>query len=562
MWICAAGDEIHHPMSVAGMKKVKHLRLKSCLKQSADIDKISGNDTTSTQPDSVDRRYASTESTTTASSDRRGIRFHQIHIREYERIVGDNPSCSSGAPIGIGWAHGATRTMSLDYYESRKVIRRNQMQLVLSRTERQRLLLNWGASGPEVVDSIRANIRVKNQRRRTVNNLGTYDKLEETLENVSRKLKYVLLLQTPTSQVVKRLQSEHEKVARENEKAIGNSRHSTVSTISDKHTGASGSGNGSVVPTRSRNASQSGHSHEESLPSEVAIDKNQIVEDQQKGVAVMRDLSSSSGFESDSYRNGTGSRRQRKEGSSNGMNNDPYYRQNYSGDKNFDPKAQGETIPKSYSYSNSHQHERMQSMKGRGYSGSPPGGNAPRNVKRGPTSPQHMMPHVTAAPVQEYYYANGSRMPQGYQGQIIVDGYQQDPIYEQTSRGEVYQRQAPVGNSSMRRDDAGAHSHNSQTKIIVEGFQRLPQDAISRKEAAARSNRNNISHYDYNEYNDRLDSSVHSRTSQKSHNSQKSSGSVVITEDDCVAFGKDYKIQNSAFPFHAPRSETIIKNWD
>jgi hypothetical protein len=29
----------------------------------------------------------------------RGIRFHQIVIREYARTVGDNPSCSSGPPV-------------------------------------------------------------------------------------------------------------------------------------------------------------------------------------------------------------------------------------------------------------------------------------------------------------------------------------------------------------------------------------------------------------------------------------------------------------------------------
>lgn len=38
-----------------------------------------------------------------ASSDsengKSGIKFHIIEIREYERTVGDNPSCSSGPPI-------------------------------------------------------------------------------------------------------------------------------------------------------------------------------------------------------------------------------------------------------------------------------------------------------------------------------------------------------------------------------------------------------------------------------------------------------------------------------
>lgn len=31
---------------------------------------------------------------------RKSVRFNDIQIRYYERTVGDNPSCSSGPPIG------------------------------------------------------------------------------------------------------------------------------------------------------------------------------------------------------------------------------------------------------------------------------------------------------------------------------------------------------------------------------------------------------------------------------------------------------------------------------
>jgi hypothetical protein len=41
------------------------------------------------------------EAARTAKAQRRlRVRFQVVHIREYERIIGDNPSCSSGAPIG------------------------------------------------------------------------------------------------------------------------------------------------------------------------------------------------------------------------------------------------------------------------------------------------------------------------------------------------------------------------------------------------------------------------------------------------------------------------------
>lgn len=40
------------------------------------------------------------------SSSPRMLRFQYVHVREFERIVGDNPSCSCGAPIGcvLFWA--------------------------------------------------------------------------------------------------------------------------------------------------------------------------------------------------------------------------------------------------------------------------------------------------------------------------------------------------------------------------------------------------------------------------------------------------------------------------
>jgi hypothetical protein len=31
---------------------------------------------------------------------KKSVRFENVNIREYSRIIGDNPSCSSGAPVG------------------------------------------------------------------------------------------------------------------------------------------------------------------------------------------------------------------------------------------------------------------------------------------------------------------------------------------------------------------------------------------------------------------------------------------------------------------------------
>jgi hypothetical protein len=85
------------------------------------------------------------------------------------------------------------KSMSLDEFESN--YRRNtSTSLTLSRQAREELLLEWGATFNEIIDAIRANVKAKHQRRRTVSAIGTYDRWEEVMENASRKLKRTLTL--------------------------------------------------------------------------------------------------------------------------------------------------------------------------------------------------------------------------------------------------------------------------------------------------------------------------------------------------------------------------------
>lgn len=47
--------------------------------------------------ESLDAKYG--ESGNPENGGKGGIKFKNIEIREYERTIGDNPSCSSGPPI-------------------------------------------------------------------------------------------------------------------------------------------------------------------------------------------------------------------------------------------------------------------------------------------------------------------------------------------------------------------------------------------------------------------------------------------------------------------------------
>lgn len=94
----------------------------------------------------------------------------------------------------IGWAHGHTRFVNIDNYEHSRSVRRTQKKLVLDRQNREALLAYWDVPVHDIVEAIRGNVRVKNQRRQTVTNLGKVEKLEEAFESATRKLKKTLLL--------------------------------------------------------------------------------------------------------------------------------------------------------------------------------------------------------------------------------------------------------------------------------------------------------------------------------------------------------------------------------
>jgi hypothetical protein len=93
----------------------------------------------------------------------------------------------------LGWEYGPVQSIPVDAYEIKKMPPRTDKNLILSRQEREEILIAWGASFHDIIEAIRSNVKVKNQRRRTVNAIGTYDRWEEAMEAASRKIKKSLI---------------------------------------------------------------------------------------------------------------------------------------------------------------------------------------------------------------------------------------------------------------------------------------------------------------------------------------------------------------------------------
>lgn len=132
---------------------------------------------------------------------KKSVSFSTLQIRTYETILGDNPSCSGGPSLSIGWRYDPTHLdATVDEYETQQshVYGVDPLtgareyprpeDLVLHRVERVAILLNTGYTRQDLAESIRASNRVKNKRRQTVHNLPVAF-VEERMEVVMRTLR-------------------------------------------------------------------------------------------------------------------------------------------------------------------------------------------------------------------------------------------------------------------------------------------------------------------------------------------------------------------------------------
>lgn len=122
------------------------------------------------------------------------VGWGKVDVRYYERIITDNPAVQSGPPIGIGWRYKRGVRVPVDSWEkSRGQQQRRSSELVLPRHVREAMLREVGISQKEVAEMVRSVIKVKNQRRQTVNNLGAAG-VEEAVEKARRRVGRLLSL--------------------------------------------------------------------------------------------------------------------------------------------------------------------------------------------------------------------------------------------------------------------------------------------------------------------------------------------------------------------------------
>lgn len=155
---------------------------------------------------------------------------------------------------------------------------------------REELLLEWGATFNEIIEAIRTNVKIKHQRRRTVNSIGTYDKWEEAMERAGRKIKKTLLPQKGSGS------NKNGKNASDQKFVKTSASDSPVSSISSEPV----AGNTAAVMNASEDSSQTTIRRakiEEGKRTEIAVDNSNTLDQQTSSyvpVLVSRESFSSS----------------------------------------------------------------------------------------------------------------------------------------------------------------------------------------------------------------------------------------------------------------------------
>jgi len=150
------------------------------------------------------------------------VSFGTVEIRRYTRILGDNPSCSAGPALSLDWNHDdrLTTSASVDDFEYYRGERRADNEMVLTRVEREEMLVGLGYSKREIADAIRKNVNIKNRRRQTVNNLKVMP-FEQAIQGAARKISRVVLRKSSSKTLYKNwLEQEQLNVARSPTAAI------------------------------------------------------------------------------------------------------------------------------------------------------------------------------------------------------------------------------------------------------------------------------------------------------------------------------------------------------
>mmetsp|Transcript_22609 Transcript_22609/g.28532 ORF Transcript_22609/g.28532 Transcript_22609/m.28532 type:complete len:160 (+) Transcript_22609:153-632(+) len=118
------------------------------------------------------------------TSPNRSVKFGKITIREYDVTVGDNPACSVGVPISLGWKYNPHHEQyPVEVYERYRSGQRcdDSDELKLHEFVRLRILNEWNVPKSKIKRAERTCRIVKDQRQQTIEDLALEEEKKRNL---------------------------------------------------------------------------------------------------------------------------------------------------------------------------------------------------------------------------------------------------------------------------------------------------------------------------------------------------------------------------------------------
>lgn len=116
----------------------------------------------------IDLSSSSRQSSSSSGSS--SVSFDRVQIREYEITLGDNPSCSSGPPISLGWHYYENEQREVpveSYEEGRDGKRRDSDQMKIPADIRYETLRNLRIPAGDISKAELTCAEIKKQRQQT-----------------------------------------------------------------------------------------------------------------------------------------------------------------------------------------------------------------------------------------------------------------------------------------------------------------------------------------------------------------------------------------------------------
>jgi hypothetical protein len=138
-------------------------------------------------PSCSDTEKESFSNTTDDSSSKKAVSFGLIQIREYNRVMGDNPTVRVGPPMSIGWEFVQKKAVPVDVYEKREHPRTSDLWMD-NFTRKSILREECGVSREEIRAAESIVRKIQRQRHQTIQRGKTATAIEYAMESAKRKM--------------------------------------------------------------------------------------------------------------------------------------------------------------------------------------------------------------------------------------------------------------------------------------------------------------------------------------------------------------------------------------